>query len=153
MNIGGQLILSSSLQTLLKDIKENKIKNWDDVHSFYQQNAGLYNAQKQQHAYASLMEISGLNRLDRQDFLSFLDEALNTKEWMTKNIYESRAKDYQNEFRKMIYDNEEEMVNVIGSLEDNVFINKQQKDLENFRALVEKIRKRFEPVSIKKPDQ
>ena len=51
----------------------------------------------------------------------------------------------------MIYDNEEEMVNVIGSLEDNVFINKQQKDLENFRALVEKIRKRFEPVSIKKP--
>jgi hypothetical protein len=37
----------------------------------------------------------------------------------------------------MIYDNEEEMVNVIGSIDDNVFIRKQNEDLEKFRKAVE----------------
>ena len=49
-----------------------------------------------------------------------------TKEWMTRNIFESRAKDYSNPFRKMVYDTEKEMEKVVGKLTDNVFIKEQQ---------------------------
>ena len=136
--------MTSSLQNLLQDIKSNKVKNWGEVHSFYQQNGESYAEQKWQHAYASLLEISGLQKLEKESFSCFLDQALKTKEWMTNNIYTSRAKDYQSEFRKMIYDNEKEMVSVIGNLEDNVFINKQKNDLETFKGSVAEILHRFQ---------
>jgi hypothetical protein len=58
---------------------------------------------------------------------------------MTRNIYESRAKDYQNDFRKMVYNNEKEMEAVVGKLEDNVFINQQQHELTGLRAEVGKV--------------
>ena len=76
-------------------------------------------------------------------FSSFLQQAVQTKTWMVANIYDSRAKDYQNEFRKMIYDNDTEMDSVIGKLEDNVFINQQQKELEAFQNKVSEINARF----------
>ena len=62
---------------------------------------------------------------------------------MTENIYDSRAKDYQNEFRKMIYDNDAEMENVIGKLEDNVFIHQQKEELQQFKLQLETIRSKF----------
>jgi hypothetical protein len=58
---------------------------------------------------------------------------------MTQNIYESRAKDYQNEFRKMVYNNEKEMESVIGRLEDNVFINQQREELEQLNLSISHI--------------
>ena len=60
-------------------------------------------------------------------------EAIETKEWMTTGVYESRAKDYTNPFRKMVYDNLEEMNNVIGKLEDNSFIKEQQAELQSLK--------------------
>ncbi len=52
---------------------------------------------------------------------------------MTKNIYESRAKDYENPFRKMVYASEEEMSAVVGKLEENTFIQQQQQALVIFK--------------------
>ena len=62
---------------------------------------------------------------------------------MVENIYNSRAKDYQNEFRKMIYASESEMEQVVGKLEDNVFINQQREELEIFQSTVRKIQEQF----------
>ena len=72
-----------------------------------------------------------------------MQEAVTTKEWMTRNIYESRAKDYQNEFRKMVYDTEKEMEKVLGKLKDNAFINQQQEELKQFKKQVLGIIKTF----------
>jgi len=44
-----------------------------------------------------------------------LQQSISTKEWMTKAIYDSRAKDYSNPFRKMVYANTKEMNLVTGS--------------------------------------
>ena len=76
-------------------------------------------------------------------FDQLLQQAVDTKTWMTDNIYESRLKDYQNEFRKMIYDNDTEMDKVIGKLEDNVFINQQQEELQAFKEKIKEISSRF----------
>jgi hypothetical protein len=139
-NIGGQLLPLNATQSLMQGVKDGSIGSWDEVHDFYQTNAALYKEQKVQHAFASMLEILKLSpdALTPQRFKALLLQALDTREWMVKNIYESRSKDYQNEFRKMLYDNETEMENVIGRLEDNVFIARQKEEFSRFRALIEK---------------
>ncbi len=145
-NIGGQLLTQESLDTLLDHIRNHTIKGWDEVHEFYQQQGKLYPEQKCQHAFASLLEIKMMVAADLTPhiFNQFLQEAKDTKEWMVKNIFDSRSKDYQNTFRKMVYNNEQEMETVMGKLEDNVFITKQKEELMQLTASVERIRKTFQ---------
>lgn len=114
---------------------------WDEVHEFYQASGRQYEEQKLLHAYASLLELlqASHEKFTANLFKDLLARCIATKEWMVKNIYDSRSKDYQNEFRKMVYDNEEEMEMVIGKLEDNVFIAQQKEELVELKASVQKI--------------
>ncbi len=118
MNIGGQLIPEPSVKTLIKNIHKGTISNWDEVHVFYTDSSNRYAEQKRQHAFASLLEILKLSpdKFSQKIFLQLLQQSISTKEWMTQNIYESRAKDYHSEFRKMVYDTDEEMEKVLGKL-------------------------------------
>jgi NTP pyrophosphatase (non-canonical NTP hydrolase) len=72
------------------------------------------------------------------------EEALETRKWIQKGIIESRKKDYSNPYRKMVYDNEEEMTEVMGKLSDNSFIRDQQKELEAFSRKVTALVKRLQ---------
>lgn len=138
-NIGGQLLPVNSLNTVLEEIKTGTIKSWDELHKFYEESGKVYDKQKLGHAYASLLEVLKIEKLDASGFKDLLSKTLNIKEWMVQAIYNSRAKDYQNEFRKMVYGNEEEMQIVTGKLEDNVFIKQQKQELEEFKCSVNKV--------------
>lgn len=137
LNVGGQLMLESSVNNLKEKIKKNTIKTWDGVHQFYQHQSSLYPTQKLLHALASLAEIKQikLSSTKKETFFTWIDEMLKTKAWMAEGIYTSRAKDYNNNFKKMVYDNQEEMDNVIGKLEENSFINQQKEELKQFKKL------------------
>ncbi|MBS1655493.1 MAG: DUF4954 family protein, partial [Bacteroidetes bacterium] len=124
-------------------IHSGKIKSWNQVHSFYQKSGELYEEQKLQHAWASLAEITGIRKMTKKTFSQLLQQALATREWMVKEIYESRAKDYHNEFRKMVYENTIEMDKVIGKLDDNSFINQQVAELKKFKRQVNAVIKAF----------
>ena len=145
MNIGGQLMPAAAVQTLIRNIRSGSIKNWDEVHTFYNNQSAVYFRQKQLHAFASMLEVLKLSpaKLNKKIILQLLQQTLTTKEWMTKGIYESRAKDYSNPFRKMVYETEAEMEKVIGKLSANSFINQQKEELKQFRkrteALIQKI--------------
>ncbi|MDQ3277491.1 MAG: DUF4954 family protein, partial [Bacteroidota bacterium] len=145
VNIGGQLLPKSTLQSAFDNIKRGAINSWNEVHAFYSHNSKAYPEQKLQHAYASLLDLLQINpaELTRDLFLSLLQEALDFKVTMVQNIHVSRAKDYQNSFRAKVYDNEEEMEEVVGRLEDNAFIKQQQAELENFQSLLAKINRQF----------
>ena len=144
-NFGGQLIRDEELNFLLTVIKQSKIKSWDEVHRFYEKNSGIYTSQKLHHAYASLLEILETSPagFSSQLFKETIERALETKEWIIKSIYESRAKDYENEFRKMTYDDMNEMEEVLGKLEDNIFLQNQEEELKAFRLQIDAIFKLF----------
>ncbi len=146
VNIGGQLIPKTALDTLIRNIETGKIRNWDEVHNFYNKNSKLYREQKLQHAFASLIEILDITprNFTKKLFRQLLAQAADTKEWMLKEIYESRSKDYFNEFRKMMYDNQKEMDNVVGKLSDNSFILQQEDELRQFRDLVNELTRQFQ---------
>ncbi|MET0462765.1 MAG: DUF4954 family protein [Chitinophagaceae bacterium] len=141
-NIGGQLIPQPVLNQLIQNIHTGKIDNWDAVHEFYHQCSDNYPLQKAQHAFASMLEIKGLSAGDfnRKVFLQYLDEALATKEWISKGIYESRAKDYESPFRQMVYETAREMEKVIGELKNNAFILQQEAELASFRVKVKELK-------------
>lgn len=141
LNIGGQLIQQSAVQKLQYNILNNKIKSWQEVHEFYSVQSVNYLTDKTNHAYTALLEI--LNITPRQFtadlFRQLLQQAVATREWMCKGIYESRAKDYTNPFRKMVYDTNLEMNKVLGRIEDNTFIQQQMGQLDEMKKQVKSI--------------
>lgn len=139
INVGGQLIPHAEIVDINKKIGDDKIKSWDELHLFYQQQSNLYSAQKLAHSLAALQAVTGLQikKMGKDEYRSIVNTAIVTKEWMTQGIYQSRAKDYLNPFRKIPYDNQEEMDEVMGKLEDNSFIKQQNEELVKYKKQIE----------------
>ncbi|MFM8807036.1 MAG: DUF4954 family protein, partial [Sphingomonadales bacterium] len=123
-NLGGQLITEQALAQLCKKIKSGTLAGWDAIHHWYREQSSLYVKQKQQHALASLWEVSGVRgaQLSRARVEVLVREAMITNRWIEEQLVASRTKDYQNPFRKLVYENEQEMNEVMGRLSDNPFI-------------------------------
>ena len=150
LNIGGQLIQQPEVEALKRNIKTNKIKSWQGVHDFYLTQGAQYCSDKLHHAYTALLEILSITpkQFTATLFTQLLQEAVVTRAWMCKGIYDSRAKDYTNDFRKMVYDNNEEMNKVIGALEDNSFIQQQGGKLDELKKQVKAVIKKISLIKI-----
>jgi hypothetical protein len=141
MNVGGQLILRSEIDKLNKQIVAGKVKDWEAVHTFYVQQGKHYFMEKLAHAMAAVKEVYDINvkKATPGIIKSLLHQSITTKEWMVKEIFESRAKDYRNPFRKMVYETPEAMNKVVGKLEDNSFIKQEQKALEAYKSEIQQL--------------
>ena len=141
LNIGGQMIQKTEIENLKRNIRSGKVKSWNELHDFYRQQGAAYSADRLNHGYTSLLEILNITPKQFTPILlkQLLLQALGTKEWMCKGIYDSRAKDYSNPFRKMVYDTNEEMNKVLGRLEDNSFIQQQLADLDVMKKQVKAV--------------
>jgi hypothetical protein len=137
-NVGGQLMPASTLHAVKEDIRENKISSWADLHAQYQEIGKQYATQKLQHAIASLLYVQEktIADFDADFFIECLQASIQTQTLLTDGILQSRAKDYENPFRKMTYETEAEMDAVVGKLEDNSFIKQTQEDLIVYKQKV-----------------
>ena len=144
-NAGGQLIRDKEIQRLVQQIVKGKVRDWNQVHDFYSNQAGSYETDKLHHALAALKEVHGINlrRAGKDVFRELLLQSITVKEWMTKGIYTSRAKDYTNPFRTMVYGSTEEMNAVVGALADNSFIRQEKAALKKYRSTVEELLKKW----------
>ncbi|MDP4256338.1 MAG: DUF4954 family protein, partial [Bacteroidota bacterium] len=145
-NVGGQLIRETELEKLIQRIRQGKIRDWNDVHSFYSQQGEAYMTDKLHHALAALKAIGGpnLRRSGKAALRELLQNSIGTKEWMAEGIYTSRAKDYTNPFRKMVYDSPEEMDTVIGALKDNSFIRQEREAAKAYRREIDRVIRKFD---------
>jgi hypothetical protein len=138
LNMGGQLMTVAGVDKLKHDIKRKKINSWGQVHDCYRQSSSDYKKDKLIHAYTSLLEIENITskQFTQPVFKALLEKSIATKTWMSKEIYSSRAKDYKNPFRKMVYETNEEMNAVMGRLEDNQFIQDQFAEADAYKKIV-----------------
>ena len=141
VNIGGQLIPTIEFDKFRKNINSGKIKSWDDVHDYYAFQSEKYDHTVFQHAFACLQEIEQFNTVEfkAEKLLELLNEGVKTMDWISQEIYASRKKDYENPFRKMAYENEKEMTQVMGSMEDNSFITIKKRETKEFKSAVRKL--------------
>lgn len=130
-NCGGLLMKETGVKMLISQVRNGKIRNWDEVHAYYHKKSGAYPTDKCSHAFASLLELLKISRskFTKKLFLTLLNDSLATRHWMTEGIYTARAKDYSSPFRKMVYDTEQEMEKVMGALDQNSFILQQQQEM------------------------
>ncbi len=93
------------------------------------------------HALAAAKTVSGftLNISKKAELKNLLQSSVDTKAWLTDNIFRSREKDYTNPFRMMMYNSPEEMDKVIGSLNDNQFIQQEKEVFSTYKKSVSKI--------------
>jgi hypothetical protein len=142
ISLGGQLIPDQTFKQFRTDIHQGKIKGWDNVHQFYLDQGKQYQRNVLEHAFGSLLELDHLkpSNFTTEYLRNLLIESIKTMDWITDGIKLSRKKDYENEFRKMVYDSEAEMNKVMGSFEENSFIKMKQKEADDFRELVERLR-------------
>ncbi len=141
LNVGGQLIPEKAVSKMLGQIVSGRYKSWKDVHQFYRQMGDQYEYEKMMHALAVLKEVHGIDirKSSAAALRNLLTQSIGTREWMTKGIYDSRAKDYSNEFRQMVYAGEAEMNQVIGKLKDNSFIRMEMDNLKNYKTQINKL--------------
>ena len=145
VNVGGQLIRETQLEQLNAHIHAGKVKSWDQVHLWYLRQGEQYFSDRLVHALAALKAVTGfsLRRRGPAGLRNLLEESVAIKEKLTREIYASRAKDYSNPFRKMVYESTEEMNAVVGRLSDNSFIRQEKEALKKYRREVEEVLKKI----------
>jgi hypothetical protein len=133
------------VEEMKNKIRQNKIKSWDELHAYYSSEGEKYRQQKMQHALASLLEIENVapENISKEKINEWLDKAVLIQSNITERIVQSRRKDYINPYRKMVYESETEMNNVLGKFDDNSFIKQKQNELEKIQAHVKNLKKKF----------
>lgn len=144
-NAGGQLMKEIDLQELVRRICSKEINDWDQVHAFYAESSGQYLADKFDHSFLALLELLNIEStaFTPELFRQLVNDSVETKKWIFEKIIESRTKDYENPFRKMVFETNTEMEKVMGRLEENSFILDQKNDLEAYRIKIEAILKKY----------
>ena len=134
LNVGGQLIRENDVRLLREEIRKGNMRSWDEVHDYYLREGARYEDLKRRHALGSFFELEGISpaEMDQTRLRDIIAEHRQTRQWMFDSVSASREKDYTNPFRRMMYDTQEELDEVIGRFEDNSFIQDQKKALETF---------------------
>jgi Domain of unknown function (DUF4954) len=145
VNVGGQLIKKNSLDQLIAGVHENRIHGWDDIHQFYKTEGENYAFDKLVHALDLLGQVHGIyfKKINLNEFKELLNQSVDTADWITRSIFNSRKKDYENPFRRMVYENQAEMDQVLGKLDDNSFIKSQQEIFMEYQKNMDTIVKKW----------
>ncbi len=138
INVGGQLIKKSALDKMLVNIRQNRIDGWKDIHQFYLNESKNYKTDKLHHALDILWKVNDISikKIKPIEFKELLSQTMQTAEWITNGIYSSREKDYLNPFRRMVYENQAEMDQVIGKLDENSFIKNQDIAFREYQSTI-----------------
>ncbi len=123
-NLGGQLVYQDDLDELIGDINSKKLDSWQDIHQRYHALWKIYPFQKASHACFSLQRVLGksLTELANKDWVDLFQKTLDIQIEIENRTRKSREKDFINDFRKMVYENDEEMKAVIGNPDDDGFL-------------------------------
>ncbi|HDR68023.1 MAG TPA: DUF4954 family protein [Bacteroidaceae bacterium] len=142
VNLGGQIMQKNDLDKLRSDIGSGKLKSWEDIHKRYNDLWSKYTLDKQKHAFATLCELTGTENLTKNEWKSVLNKAVKIQKYICDQVYITRKKDFDNQFRQATYRNMDEMTAAIGTIDENSFIIQVRQETENFKLMTEEIKKR-----------
>jgi len=121
INCGGQLIPEFRVTQLISDIVEKKWRSWDEIHEAYKEFSNLYSHDKYNLAISVVQELYGVDVLTSDLWNSLTNEAITIRTEMKERVIQSRVKDYESDFKSMVYETEEEMAAVLGEPQDDPF--------------------------------
>jgi hypothetical protein len=139
VNLGGQLVPKSSVDQLISEVKNGKINSWKELHLCYKKLGNEYEEAKTKHAFAISFTSQGISSTEftKEKLIQMLEQAKSFRQWMSDSIFTSRKKDYDNPFRNMVYADEKERDQVLGSLEENSFIQSEKIESKKFMEQID----------------
>ena len=142
INLGGQTMPEEYVDQLRADIRDGKLNNWEEIHHRYDELWDNYQTEKMRHSYFALMFLykDDADVLTEEMWHENLDKAIRIQHYICDQVYESRKKDYDNEFRNATFRNEDEKIAVIGKIDDVSFVKQIRQETEDFVALIQKYR-------------
>ncbi|MDR2694055.1 MAG: DUF4954 family protein [Chitinispirillales bacterium] len=136
IDCGGMIITERSLENIISAIKGDDVKTFDCVHALFDRHTAAYKIEKVKHAVRSIAKLEhvNINELTESRFAAFLEAVPNDCARITALTVQSRAKDYENPFRRATYESTEEMINVLGAAEEDAVVKKTVKEMDELTA-------------------
>jgi len=134
-NIGGQLIPEPDVQQVIKNMVDGELDGWEALHQWYGQQGESYEEKKAIHSFALYKQLTGKSpgKLSAEALAELLNTGLSTRQWLAAQAWQSRAKDYANPFKKMLYSSDAEMEAVLGKMDDNEYLQWEQQATLNYK--------------------
>ena len=133
INCGGQVWRADDLYGVIDQIKQDTtIVTWDDIHRLYQKYQNTYTELKLRHALSSLALLDEIDpsRYGTADLKNSLKKAIPLCKEVSDLTRASREKDFTDHFRRFIYDSQEEMDVVLGTLKDDQVVEDIEQEAE-----------------------
>ena len=140
LNLGGQIFKKSDYQQIIANIEDGSISTWAELHRFYKRKADEYPLDKARHALASLLSLhkTDIALLTAGLWKEWIEAGVELQNEILSRTVRSRRKDYQNEFRRMMYDCDADMNEVVGDPDDNLCIKALEEETKELRRLAER---------------
>lgn len=140
-NVGGQVIPEEKIDELFIRIKSKELNSWEEIHDFYNNCENYYLTYKVAYALYLLEFLYSKPMLNftSEIFADIIKDVTIVSDEMYNSAIDSRRKDYDDFFRKITFKNDEEMKAVLGTLNDNEFLNEMKVETENFDKRVNEI--------------
>ena len=139
-NVGGQLIPANKLEILRKEIVQEKYSSWKEIHAQYAKLWTEYDFDNCLCALHVMRFLTDCEELTPATWNSFIDKSVEIRAYIEDQIYKTKLKDYTNGFRSITYRNENEMLEVLGTVESNSFVSSAKAGTEDFVQLLDGVR-------------
>ncbi len=143
VNLGGQLVKVSDLDTLRQDICNGTLDSWEAIHHRYDELWARYPDDKQHHALHCLCTVLGTDTMTGDLWLQALAHEERIQRRISEQVYLSRKKDHDNPFRTATCDTPEEALAVFGKVEENSFVNQVREETLASIRKIERMRDRL----------
>ena len=135
-NLGGLLAAKPRLEGILANAEAGAYSTWHEFHEEYKMLSDSYRMDKTRYAWSLLGHLyppsTGKGPSKEGLLAAFRDlEALSF--FVGEGVYESRAKDWSNPFRKATYKSNAEMMAVLGNPSENSFVKRTREEMEVLR--------------------
>lgn len=139
VNLGGQMMQKDDLDTLRSDIGTGKLKSWKEIHKRYNDLWIKYKLDKQKHAFATICELYGVDKLTPEMWNTALEETIKIQNFISDQVYSSRKKDFDNPFKQTTFRNKDEMKAAFGSVDENSFIVQVRQESKDFEKVAKEL--------------
>ncbi|MDD3982055.1 MAG: DUF4954 family protein, partial [Spirochaetales bacterium] len=153
-NLGGLLVSRARLELLLQKAEAGAYPTWKEFHEEYSSLSAIYPLDKLRYAWAVLgwlypakvsaaaatKEGSGPSK---EALLQALQDLALLSDFVAEQVFQSRAKDWSNSFRKATFRSEEEMFAVLGRPEENSFVKATGKEMKALKDTVRSLSERL----------
>ncbi len=129
-NLGGLLVSEALVDDMIREIEDGEVNSWDEVHTLYD---SWWKDFPRVKAVKSILTLRRLYRLEGDEMLpwkSLVPQFIHLCDQHRKQIRLTREKDLAEPFRRNTYRNEEEMIEVLGTIDDNSFVKESDELME-----------------------